>query len=105
MEQRARRVYDRNYEERNSKLENFISALVRQDCSRKAGVHIRSPQRKLWVQVADWPKLAKRATQFGCVTIQRYLYMSPRCGSHYLRNVFPQLALWATNMPLASPTG
>jgi hypothetical protein len=87
MEPRARRVYDRNYAERNGGLAELIRTVraklqpaaagghirspqrklwvndaVTVTRARVAGGHISSPQRKLWVYGANRAKLAKRAT-------------------------------------------
>jgi hypothetical protein len=65
-------------------------------CSRRSRRHIGSPQRQLWVNRPRVPKPANA----GDINAQ---VMSPAFAGSRLLLFNPQLALWATDMPPASP--
>ena len=70
------------------------------------GRHISSSQRELWVHVTKL-KLSSRSERHNrtwVITLGK-IYVAPPGLSFRMVASNPQLALWATNISLASPTG
>jgi len=71
----------------------------------EADDHISSPQRQLWVSRADKNQSSRSERHMGRLFNSEPYYFAPSGARIIMDAGYPQLALWATNISLASPTG